>query len=334
MHTRPPLSMAGVERLAKALQSYILEIVLAELAVCTVLGSQLRGGFAALKPLIPVLTFALLLQPMYALEAEVKLLHRLRAKARGLAASILLYAAVYPLVTFALAQLWVCTIPYAGDMLTGVLLVALSPVAMPAPAFTSLSGGDVELSIATVVLTFALAPVVMPLYSSLLLHQVVPVPLRALLWSIAVYIAVPFVAAQALRAASARLLRRGGGRDPLEAPLGVVSCIALYAIVAIAFGNAAPLVLSDPAAMAAVIALLLLYNGARYLAAYAASRLLGLSREEGVAVIYAASQNGALGMALALGVAGIYGLIGAVLAGPVAVLLSMSIVAKILARRA
>jgi len=223
-------------------------------------------------------------------------------------------------------------------MLAGVVLVALSPVAMPAPAFVSMLGGSVELSVATVVLTFLAAPIVIPAYTLLALHRVVHLPPAAVLRSILLFIAAPLVVAQTAKSLAYRLA--GGGVcgayavEKLGTVLAWVSTLSLYAIIAVAFGNAAPLVARNAGYAAMLVATLLAYNGVRHGVAYAAARLLRLGYEEEVALVYVGSQNGALGMALAAGVGGVEALVGAVLAGPVAVILSMSIVARIYARRA
>lgn len=323
-----------MEKFAKFLSSRILEIIIAELFIALAIGPSLHTIFAELKTLMPVLVFAMLLQPMFVLELGTALLERIKRKARHIAATIIMYTAIYPLITYMLAKTWLHALPSATyPLLVGTVLVALSPVAMPAPAFVANLGGDVELSVATIVVTFALAPVVIPAYTLAILHRVVHVPVESLIRSIVLYIVAPFVFSQSLRLILARaagspeerayVLRRAG------TALAVVSCLALYAVVGIAFGNAAPLIIKMYGTVAAILGILVAYNAARYLVAYAASLVLKAGYRERIALLYTASQNGALGMALAAGVAGVKALSGAVIAGPLTVLLTMSIAAKL-----
>ncbi len=323
--------------LLRAIQRRMLEVVLLEFVVFTLLGLRFHEVFAGLKPLIPVLGFAMLLQPMYAMRLGAGLLRRLRGAA--LAAMFILYALVYPVVTLAFTPLWLAILPASlHQLLAGVLLVALSPVAMPAPAFVAMLGGSVELSVASVVITFLAAPFVIPAYTLLALHHVVHLPAVAVIRSILLFIVAPLAVAQAAKTIAYRAA--GGGVRGAYAVEKVgllfawMSTLSLCAIIAVAFGNAAPVIARYAYYAALLVAALLAYNAVRHCVAFLAARLLRLNREDEVALVYVGSQNGALGMALAAGLGSVEALVGAVLAGPIAVILAMSAVAKIYARRA
>lgn len=325
--------MGGRRGAGSLLTSRIFEIVAAEFAAFTIIGLKYGALFARLKPLSPLLVFTMLLQPMYAIEAGWGLLRRLRRSARLLAAALLLYTALYPLETLLLvAPARHLLAPQAAALLAGVVLVALAPVAMPAPAFAALAGGNVELSIATVVATFAAAPLVMPIWARLLLHQAAAhSPTAMIVRSIVIYIGGSFAAAQALRLLVTRLppSQRASTGPRVARLLALTSCLSLYTLVAIVVAVSAPTIARLAGSVAALAALLLAYNACRYLAAYLAARLLRAGCGSTVSLALTGSQNGALGMALAIPL-GPLPAAGAVLAGPLIVLPTMAAVVRAL----
>ncbi len=325
----------GVE---ETLKKRVLEIVLIELAACTLLGLRVHSAFMALKATLPVAMFLMLLQPMYSLDLSALRSGGHGRRVRFLGLVLLLYLVVAPALTFGLIQSWRLLLPAETlSLLLGAVIVELSPVAMPAPAFTAMSGGDIELSILSVIVTFALAPVVLPAYAAAMLHRVVHVPLAPLARSIVLYIAAPFVVGQLLR----RLVARGA-TSPLEARerlaavnarLATVSCLALYWLVAVVFGVAAPKLAKLVSAVAEAVALLMVFTLARFAAAKLLAATVGMEKREEIALVFAASANGALGTALALAAFGPGAGAGAVIAGPVAMLLAMTLVLKLYTSR-
>ncbi len=319
--------------LGELLRTRVLEIVLLELAVCIPLGLVAHGVFAALRATLPAAMFLMLLQPMYSIDVSA-----LRGghgrRARFLALVLLLYLVAAPLITLGLVAAWRRLLPAETlGLLLGAVIVELSPVAMPAPAFTAMAGGDVELSVLSVVATFALAPVALPAYAAAMLHRVVHVPVWPLVRSIVLYIAAPFAVGQALR----RLVVRGA-ESPLEARealavlgqrLAVLSCAALYWLVGVVFGVAAPKIVALASAVAEAVALILVFTAARFAVAKLLAAAARLGRREEIALVFAASANGALGTALALAAFGAEAGAGAVIAGPVVMLLTMIIVMRL-----
>ncbi len=322
--------MTGLGRL---LRTKVLEIVLAELALCIPLGLLIHDVFMALRSTLPIAMFLMLLQPMYSIDVSALRSGHGR-RARFLALVLLLYLVAAPLITLGLVAAWRLLLPAETlSLLLGVVIVELSPVAMPAPAFTAMAGGDVELSVLSVVSTFALAPVALPAYAAAMLHRVVHVPVWPLVKSIVLYIAAPFAVGQALR----RLVIRAA-ESPVEAReelallnqrLAVLSCAALYWLVGVVFGVAAPKIVALASAVAEAVLLIFAFTAARFLVAKLVSMAAGLGRREEVALVFAASANGALGTALALAAFGADAGAGAVIAGPVVMLLTMIIVMRL-----
>lgn len=321
-------------KLRLIIQKRVLEIVLAELLVFTALGVRFHNAFTSLKTTLPAAMFLMLLQPMFSIDFSSIRKRGLRQHARFTLLVLVLYLAVAPALTLLLVHVWDNVMPdWTSPLLLGAVTVELSPVAMPAPAFTALCGGDVELSLLSVVVTFILAPVTMPAYIVAILHRVASVPVGQIARSIALYILAPLAVGQTLRTIVTR-----HASTPVEAAetlaevnarLALVSCLALYWLVAVVFGTAAPVLTRHISTAGGVVALLLVFTVARFLAAKALARLSGLPRRAEIALVFAASANGALGTAIALSAFGPEAGAGAVLAGPVAMLLAMTVVLRL-----
>ncbi len=102
----------------------------------------------------------------------------------------------------------------------------------------------------------------------------------------------------------------------MNARLATVSCLALYWLVAVVLGVAAPKLAKLVSAVAEAVALLMAFTLARFAAAKLLAATVGMERREEIALVFAASANGALGTALALAAFGPGAWVGAVIAGP------------------
>lgn len=148
------------------MQERMMEILLLEAIVFTALGSFV--SFKPLKVTVPFAVFFMILQPMMVMNFRV-FFKEWRRKAKLLLLILFLYALVYPLLTYAFASAWFKV--STSLVAVGAVLTALSPVAMPAPAFVSALGGDVELSVASIIVTFLASLVVMPAWAYLILTK-------------------------------------------------------------------------------------------------------------------------------------------------------------------
>ncbi len=324
-------------RVLELLKKRMLEIIVAEIIVCTIAGWLNHGLFMALKASLPAAIFAMIFQPMYALDVSALRRRGLAARLKFLALVLLMYCVVFPAATYLLIVAWRLALPPTTYIiLVGAVLVALAPVAMPAPAFVSMCGGDVELSVLSILVTFFASFIVMPGYALLLLHRVVRVPAALLLKSLAMYIVAPFIIGQVLRLLV--LHRAGGGVVGLEAyervnrVLAAASLIGLYWLVGVVFGVSAPILLRNIVLTVAGVAILYVYFGSRFLIAGILGRASGLERRARIALVYAATGNGALGTAIALATFGPAATTGAVLAGPLVLITLMILAARLLSR--
>jgi len=321
-----------------ALKKHMLKIVLAELVICTAAGWYFHPLFMALKATLPAAIFAMIFQPMYALDLAAMRRggHARRAKFLGLV--LLMYAAIFPATAYVLVMGWRLALPpETYIILVGAVLVALAPVAMPAPAFVSMCGGDVELSVLSILVTFFASFIVMPVYALLLLHRIVHVPAGLLLKSLLMYIVAPFILGQILR----HLVLRSSGKgvvgleayERVNRVLALLSLLGLYWLVGVVFGVAAPIILRNIVLTLIGVAILYLYFGGRFAIADVLGRAARLERRARIALIYAATGNGALGTAIALATFGPAATTGAVLAGPLVLVTLMILAARILSQK-
>ncbi len=202
---------------------------MAEAVIFTALGS-----FVSLKPLKPTVPFAvffMILQPMMVMNFKAFFDERHR-KAKLILLILILYSIIFPLLTWLFANAWFNV--SVSLVAVGAVLTALAPVAMPAPTFVSALGGDVELSVASIIVTFLASLVVMPAWAYVILHKAVNVPIGMLIKAIAEYIILPLIVGQAIRFISLNM----GGFEKLNKALLDVSLVAMYYLIAVIFGSA------------------------------------------------------------------------------------------------
>ncbi len=301
------------------LQDRMMEILLAEAILFTVIGSFV--SFAPLKPLVPLAVFFMILQPMMAMNFRA-FLDEWQRKAKLILLILIMYSLVFPMLTWIFASLWFKI--SVSLVAVGAVLTALAPVAMPAPTFVSALGGDVELSVASIIATFLASLVVMPTWAYLILHKTVNVPVGILVKAIAEYVILPLVVGQGLRFVTIR----AGKFQQANKILLEVSLLAMYFLIATIFGNASKAILSLGFVIALFMVMVYLYYSIRFGITFSIGKLLRLKWEELIALVYAASVNGALGMAVSLGAYGPEAAAGAVLAGPLGVLVLMILLVK------
>jgi len=321
-----------LERLISVLRGRSLEIALLTAFLGLVLGLWSPSVFKALKQTLPVAIFLMIFQPMYALDFNAARRKGLKGRAKFLALVTVFYTLVFPLMTYAYFTAMTGVVSARMSLiLAGAVLVALAPVAMPAPAFVGIAGGDVELSLLSVVWTFALSFIVMPYYAYMILHRVVHVPLPLILKALLLYIAAPFALGQTLRFI---VLRTSKTLMPkVNKLLLAVSLLALYYLITVVFGASSRIIASSSLEVAAITGSLFAYFGSRFGLAYAIGKLTKMSYREVVPLVYAATGNGAIGIALSLSAFGPLALTGAVLAGPLVLVILMTVCLKLAVRR-
>jgi BASS family bile acid:Na+ symporter len=178
------------------------------------------------------------------------------------------------------------------QLLVGLVLVGCSPGGTASNVICFLANGDVALSITLTVVSTLLALLATPLLTLLYAGQRVPVPVLAMLLSIVQIIILPVVLGVLLHHLLPRLVTALSGLFQAISVFAIVIIIAI--VVALNQNQLARL-------NAALVAAVLLHNGAGLLGGYWLPRLMGRSEPEcRTLAIETGMQNSGLAVALAV----------------------------------
>ncbi len=308
--------------LSDLLRRKSLEITIIAATLGLFFGLNNPKVFVSLKATLPVAIFLMIFHPMFTLKFEAK-----KKRLKFLATVLTFYTILFPTLTVLYFYACKSFLSETGRLiLVGAILVALAPVAMPAPTFVSIAEGDVELSLMSVILTFILSFAVIPIYSYLILKTVIRVPISLIFKSLVEYILLPFLAGQILR----KFVEKKSDVKKVSKALMTTSLLALYYLIAVVFGASSNIITSRGLEVAIIAVTLFLYFGLRFTIAYVFGKVSKFSYPELVPLIYSASGNGAIGVAISLSAFGPLATTGAVLAGPLVLVVLMTAVLKIL----
>ena len=226
-------------KFVRLLQSRILEIVVAEAFIFVALGSSFHY-FKYLKPTVPLAVFLMILQPMFVMDFSV-LFKEWKRKATMLILTLIIYSIVYPLLTWAFFKAFQLTSanPY---VLAGAVITTLAPVAMPVPIVVASLGGDVELSVLSIIVTFLASLFVIPAWSFVILHKAVPVPITKILRAIGEFIVLPLIVGRIIRYVVDRSERVSF--DDVNLILVATSLCSMYYLIALVFALSADTIMS------------------------------------------------------------------------------------------
>jgi len=156
-------------------------------------------------------------------------------------------------------------------------------------------------------------------------YKAVNVPINVLIKSIAEYVVLPLIVGQSIRFVTMRT----GSFEKVNKVLLNVSLLAMYYLIAVIFGNSSHAIEALGLAIALFMVAVYSYFSLRFGLTYGIGKAIKVNKKELIALVYAASANGALGMAVSLGAYGPEAAAGAVLAGPMGVLVLMILLVKI-----
>ena len=248
---------------------------------------------SALKGLILPLTI-LMVYPMLVnfRPANAFALHHGRAV--GLAMALNFVA--WPLLSWMLARIFFSEEP---GLFVGLLLVGIFPTSGMTISWTGLAKGDVAAAVQMTVIGLLAAAVLAPLYILWLAGAVVEVDVWAVARTVAMVIFVPMIAGILTR----RVLVRSFGQQKYKERIAPIfpglSTIGVMAIVFVAIGLKAPMILADPALLLRVAVPLLIFYVIAFVVATIAARSL-LCRSSAVAAVYGSVMRN---LSIALGIA-------------------------------
>lgn len=229
------------------------------------LGELLPGLFGAIAALevarvnLPVAVLIWLMIVPMLLKIDLGALGKVKEHWRGVAVTLTVNWAIKPFSMALLGWLflgWLFRPLLPADQvesyIAGLIILAAAPCTAMVFVWSNLSEGEPHFTLSQValndvVMVFAFAPIV----GLLLGLSAITLPWETLLLSVVLYIVVPVLVAQALRA---RLLARGGPEAlrALLARLQPVSLVALLATLVLLFGFQGPQILAQPLVIALV----------------------------------------------------------------------------------
>ena len=256
---------------------------------------------------------------------------------RGIGVTLFVNWAVKPFSMAALGAFFIGYLfrPYlpSGEInsyIAGLILLAAAPCTAMVFVWSNLTRGEPHFTLSQVAVNDAIMVVAFaPIVGLLLGLSAITVPWETLLLSVGLYIIVPVVLAQILRAA----LMKQGGEPALQAVLsriGPVSLTALLATLVLLFGFQGEQILSQPAiiAMLAVPILIQVYFNSAL--AYLLNRLTGEAHcVAGPSALIGASNFFELAVAAAISLFGFSS--GAALATVVGVLIEVPVMLTVVA---
>jgi len=215
---------------------------------------QLFGGIEVAQINLPVAVLIWLMIIPMLLKIDLRALAGVREHWRGVGVTLFVNWAVKPFSMALLAWVFIGWLfrPYlpaeqVDSYIAGLIILAAAPCTAMVFVWSNLSRGEPHFTLTQValndsIMVFAFAPIV----GLLLGLSAITVPWETLLLSVLLYIVVPLVIAQALRAT---LLRHGDGPSRLKRTvdaLGPVSLVALLATLVLLFGFQGEQILAQP----------------------------------------------------------------------------------------
>jgi len=247
----------------------------------------------ALKWLVLPLTM-LMVYPMLVNFRPADALTLRNGRAVGLTMALNFIA--WPLLTWVLARLFFAEEP---GLFVGLLLVGIFPTSGMTISWTGFAKGNVAAAIQMTVIGLLAAAILAPLYLLGLAGAVVEVDAWAVARTVALVIFVPMVAGILTRHV---LVRRFGQQEYKSrvAPIFPgLSTMGVMAIVFLAIGLKAPMILADPALLLRVAVPLLIFYAIAFAFSTLTARTL-LCRGNAVAAVYGSVMRN---LSIALGIA-------------------------------
>ncbi|MDB5430461.1 MAG: arsenical-resistance protein [Caulobacter sp.] len=255
---------------------------------------------------------------------------------RGIGVTLFVNWAVKPFSMALLAAVFIGGVfrPWlpAGEInsyVAGLILLAAAPCTAMVFVWSNLTRGEPHFTLSQVAVNDAIMIVAFaPIVGLLLGLSAITVPWQTLLLSVALYIVVPVVAAQVLRAL---LLRAGeGALDRLLTRIGPLSLTALLATLVLLFGFQGEQILRQPAVIAILAVPILIQVYFNSALAYLLNRMTGEAHcVAGPSALIGASNFFELAVAAAISLFGFTS--GAALATVVGVLIEVPVMLSVVA---
>lgn len=312
----------------KSLQKNMILIVFVLMIISIFLGAHYHSFFVSLKAILPFALFLMLYKPMVYLRVKEAFTKMTDAKKKYLATLTVFYTLIFPLSAYLLMKIFLWILPSVNaNLIAGVVLLALSPIASSAPAFVGMCKGKVQLALVGTIYTFFLSLLVIPLGSQLILKHVVNVPIIALFYSLLIYIITPLIIGQITKYI---VLKYKGAEtlEKLKTPLDALVLIGLFTMVFIVFGINGSAILKDPKIVLYGLIIMNIYFLLRWTLMYLTGIFLKLPFEQNVALAYSSTYNMTIATAIGIATFGPMAAVGTVIGGPFSEMIQMILLVK------
>ena len=215
---------------------------------------------------------------------------------RAVGVAMALNFIVLPALAWMLAWFFFRTEP---GLFVGLLLVGLFPTSGMTISWTGFANGNVAAAIKMTVVGLLVASVLAPLYLSALAGTIVDVDVWAVSRTVLLVIFVPMLAGVLTRRFLVSRLGQQRYRQEAAPLFPGLSTLGVLAIVFLAIGMKAPMIVSTPLLLALVAVPLLIFYGAAFAIATIVGRTT-LSRCDAVAVVFGSAMRN---LSIALGIA-------------------------------
>ena len=312
----------------KFLQKNMIWEVFVLMIFSVILGRYYHDFFVILKSLLPFALFLMLYKPMVYLDIRKAITKQTEIKMRYFILLTFFYIIIFPFSAFLLMKTIFFVLPnISPNLVAGLVLLVLAPIATSSPAFVEMSRGKTQLVLAGLIYTFFLSLFVMPLGSKLILEHVVKVPIVLLLKSIVVYIIIPLIIGQATRYA---VLKYKGSQtlENLKAPLEALVLAGLFIMVIIIFGINGIIISKKPQMILYCVLITNIYFLLRWGLVYITGNFLKIPLEQNISLTYSSTYNMTIATAVGIATFGSMAAVGTVIGGPFAEMIQMILLVK------
>lgn len=248
---------------------------------------------SSLKALVLPLTM-LMVYPMLVNFRPAEALDLKDSKAVGLAMGLDFIA--LPLVAWGLAILFFRDQP---QLYVGMVLAGLFPTSGMTISWTGFAQGNVAAAVKMTVIGLIAASLLAPVYLSVLAGAVVPVDLVEVLKTVVLVVAVPMAAGYLTRKGLVRAYGQRVYKERLSPIFPGLSTLGVVAIVFVAIGLKARMVIGEPQLLLRIAVPLVLFYALNFAFSTVAGKAL-LPRGDAIAVVYGTVMRN---LSIALGIA-------------------------------
>jgi len=317
-----------MNKVIKFSQKNMIWEILALMIISIFLGRYYHSFFVSLKVILPFALFLMLYKPMVYLDLEKALTKMTDIKKKYLITLTLFYILIIPISAYLLMKIMFLVLPNIDrNLVAGVVLLALSPIASSVPAFTEMCGGKSQLALIGVIYTFLLSLLVIPFGSQLILKHVVKVPVMLLFKSLVIYIILPLIIGQITKYSVVKYKGEQTLKN-LKAPLTALSLAGLFTMVFIVFGINGSIIVNEPEIILYGVVIMNIYFLLRWVLFYAVGTFLKFPLEQKIAFTYSSTYNMTIATAIGIATFGPMAAVGTVIGGPFAEMIQMILFVK------